>query len=130
RLRAVFLYSLDKNQASQVTDGLGDARYTVFDKSGKYLFFTASSDLRATISFADLSGLGHQTSRSVYAIVLRNDIPSPLAPESDEEKIAPEKKDEPKPTLIPSPTPSAAATATPAPSSTPETQPAPTPTPA
>jgi tricorn protease len=127
RLRAVFLYSVDKKQSNQVTDGLGDARYTVFDKSGKYLFFTASTNVGPTISFADLSGIAHQTSRSVYAIVLRNDIPSPLAPESDEEKLTPEKKDEPKPSLTPSPTPSA--TGTPAPSSSHDTQPTPTPTP-
>lgn len=92
RLRAVYLYSLEKSQVSQVTDGLGDARYIVFDKSGKYIFFTASTNLAQTISFADLTGVDRQTSRSVYAIVLRNDSPSPLAPESDEEKIAPEKK--------------------------------------
>ncbi|MBK6722039.1 MAG: PD40 domain-containing protein [Acidobacteria bacterium] len=92
RLRSVFLYSLEKGQANQVTDGLGDARYIIFDKSGKYLFFTASTNLAQTISFADLTGVDRQTSRSVYAIVLRNDAPSPLAPESDEEKVAPEKK--------------------------------------
>lgn len=103
RLRAVFLYSIDQNKQNQITDGLGDARYPVFDKSGKYLFFTASTDLAQTISFADLSGVDHQTSRSVYAIVLRNDIPSPLAPESDEEKVAPEKKEEPKPADKPAP---------------------------
>ncbi len=94
RLRAVYLYSLEKAQANQVTDGLGDARYIVFDKSGKYIFFTASTNVGPTISFADLSGVDHQTTRSVYAIVLRSDIPSPLAPESDEEKVAPEKKDD------------------------------------
>ncbi len=92
RLRAVYLYSLEKNQASQVTDGLGDARYIVFDKSGKYIFFTASTNVGQAISFADLTSVDHQTTRNVYAIVLRNDLPSPLAPESDEEKIAPEKK--------------------------------------
>ncbi|HEX2640591.1 MAG TPA: hypothetical protein VHL50_08475, partial [Pyrinomonadaceae bacterium] len=130
RLRAVYLYSLDKHQASQVTDGLGDARYTVFDKSGKYLYFSASTDLGPTISFADLSGLGHQTSRSVYAIVLRNDIPSPLAPESDEEKIAPEKRDEPKPVISPSPTPAGTPVApAPSPSAASESQATPTPTP-
>ncbi len=56
------------------------------------------------ISFADLSGIDRQTSRNVYAIVLRNDIPSPIAPESDEEKIQPEKKDAP-PVVMPSVTP-------------------------
>ncbi|HEX8369755.1 MAG TPA: PDZ domain-containing protein [Pyrinomonadaceae bacterium] len=128
RLRAVYLYSLDKNQRNQITDGLGDARHIVFDKSGKYVFFTASTNIGPTISFADLSGIAHQTSRSVYAIVLRNDISSPLAPESDEEKIQPEKKDEPPvvvPTVTPSPAPSATPGATPAENPTPSPSPTP-----
>ncbi|MCU1289732.1 MAG: Tol biopolymer transport system-like protein [Acidobacteria bacterium] len=125
RLRAVFLYSLDKKQTNQITDGLGDTRHIVFDKSGKYVFFTASTNVGPTISFADLSGIAHQSSRNVYAVVLRNDIASPLAPESDEEKVLPEKRDEPKPSMTPSPTP--AATAAPAPTATPETAPAETP---
>ncbi len=122
RLRAVYLYSLDKNQRHQITDGLGDARHIVFDKSGKYVFFTASTNVGPTISFADLSGIAHQTSRSIYAIVLRNDIPSPLAPESDEEKVQPERRDEPPvvvPTVTPSPVPSATPGATPAENPTP-----------
>lgn len=92
RLRAVFLFSLEKGQPSQITDGLGDARYAVFDKSGKYIFFTASTDVAQSISFADLTGVDHRSTRSVYAIVLRNDLPSPLAPESDEEKVQTDKK--------------------------------------
>ena len=129
RLRAVFLYSLDKSQTNQITDGLGDARYSVFDKSGKYIFFTASTNVGPTISFADLSGIAHQTSRNVYAIVLRNDIASPIAPESDEEKIQPEKKDGPPPGVIPTPTPASTETATPTPSPSEQTTPTPTPTP-
>lgn len=134
RLRAVYLYSLDKNQTNQITDGLGDARFIVFDKSGKYIFFTASTNVGPTISFADLSGIAHQTSRNVYAIVLRNDIPSPLAPESDEEKVQPEKRDEP-PVVVPSTSPSPAPSTTPpaattaSPSPTPAEQPTPKPTP-
>jgi tricorn protease len=96
-LRAVFIYSLDSAKTNQITDGLSDARYPAFDNSGKYLDFTASTNLGPSISFADLSGIAHQSTRNVYAVVLRNDIPSPLAPESDEEKVQPEKKDEPKP---------------------------------
>ena len=126
RLRAVYLYSLDKNQANQITDGLGDTRFVAFDKSGKYVFFTASTNVGATISFADMTGFQQQISRSVYAIVLRNDIPSPLAPESDEEKVEPEKKEEPKPN--PTPVPTASPTASPSaekPAETPRPTPAP-----
>jgi tricorn protease len=123
RLRALFIYSVEKNQTTQITDGLGDARYPVFDKSGKYIFFTASTNVGPTISFADLSGISHQVTRSVYAIVLRNDIPSPLAPESDEEKVEKENKEEPKPT--PTASPSASPTASPAasPSASPQVPP-------
>ncbi len=101
QLRAVFLYSLDTKKANQITDGLADTHYVVFDKSGKYLYLTASTDVGPTISFADLSAAGHQVTHSVYAVVLRNDIPSPLSPESDEEKIKPEKKETPKPKAKP-----------------------------
>lgn len=112
RLRAVYLYSLDKNQTNQVTDGLGDARHIIFEKSGKYLFFTASTNLAQTISFADLTGNSIQPTRNVYGIVLRNDIPSPFAPESDEEKIQPEPK--PTPAATPAASPSASPSASPA----------------
>lgn len=126
RLRSIFLYSIDKGAVSQITDGLGDARFPVFDKSGKYLYFTASTDIGPTISFADLSGIAHRTSRSVYAVVLRNDIPSPLAPESDEEKLQPEKKNMP-PVAIASPSPSPSGTHPPAAPDTPAEKPAETP---
>jgi tricorn protease len=86
-LRAVFVYSIENGQIHQLTDGMSDARYGAFDKSGKYLYFTASTNLGPAFSFAEMSNFPFQSSRSVYAIVLRNDQPSPLAPESDEEKI-------------------------------------------
>src|SRR4029077_18470623 len=36
--RAVLVYSLESSKGTQITDGLSDARYPVFDKGGKYLF--------------------------------------------------------------------------------------------
>ena len=91
RLRAVFLYSVASGRAHQVTDGLSDARHPVFDRSGKYLFFTASTNLGPGFSFAEMSTFPHNSSRSVYVAVLRSDLPSPLSPESDEEKLPDEK---------------------------------------
>jgi tricorn protease len=92
-LRAIFVYSLEAAKSSQITDGMSDARYAGFDKNGKYIYFTASTNLGPSFSFAEMSAFPHQSSRSVYAIVLRNDLPSPVAPESDEEKITEEKKE-------------------------------------
>ena len=94
--RAVFVYSLEEAKSYQVTDGLSDANSAAFDKNGKYLYFTASTDLGpATFGF-DMSSYPHRPTRSVYVCVLRKDLPSPLAPESDEEKVADEKKDDKK----------------------------------
>jgi tricorn protease len=86
RLCAVYVYSLETSKATQITDGLSDARYAAFDKNGKYIYFMASTDTGPTTGWLDMSAFPFQTSRSVYAIVLKKTDPSPLAPESDEEK--------------------------------------------
>ncbi len=89
RLCAVFVYSLESAKSTQITDGLSDARFANFDKNGKYIYFTASTDAAPTSGWLDMSSfaLSNQITRSVYAVVLKKDLPSPLAPESDEEKI-------------------------------------------
>lgn len=92
--RALFVYWLATGKSHQLTDGMSDVRYGAFDKSGKYLYFTASTNLGPAVSFAEMSTIPHQSTRSVYAIVLRNDLPSPLAPESDEEMVREERKEE------------------------------------
>jgi tricorn protease len=90
----VFVYSLEEGKAHQVTDGLSDARFPAFDKSGKYLFFAASTDVGLTPGWLNMASMDHPITRSVYAAVLRKDLPSPLAPESDEEKAKPADKPE------------------------------------
>ncbi len=78
QLRAVFVYSLGDARATQVTDGMSDALFPVFDKSGKYLFFTASTDTGLAAGWLDMTSEGHPVTRSVYAAVLRKDLPSPV----------------------------------------------------
>ena len=97
RLAAVFIYSIETAKSNQITDGLSDARFASFDKNGKHLYFTASTDAGPTTGWLDMSSFGHPVTRSVYIVVLRKDLPSPLAPESDEEKVQEEKKEETKP---------------------------------
>ena len=88
-MQAIFIYSLDTAKTTQVTDGMSDASAPVFDKSGKYLYFLASTDDGPTHGGIDLSILSHgNITSSVYLAVLRKDLPSPLAPESDEEGAA------------------------------------------
>jgi tricorn protease len=90
-MRAVFVYSIESGKSQQLTDGLSDARYAVFDRGGKYIFFTASTNSGPTNGWLDMTSDGRAVTRSVYAMVLRSDLPSPMAPESDEEKVATEK---------------------------------------
>jgi tricorn protease len=84
-LHAVFVYSVPQARAYQVTDGMSDALYPVFDKDGKYLYFTASTDIALATAGIDMSSDERRVTRSVYVVVLSKDLPSPLAPESDEE---------------------------------------------
>jgi tricorn protease len=87
-----------QGKSTQITDGLSDARYPNFDKNGKYLYFTASTNAGPQTAWLDMSSFPYRVTRSVYVVVLKKGEASPLAPESDEEKIAEEKKDEaPKP---------------------------------
>ncbi len=86
RLHVIDIYSLADGKSTQVTDGMSDARHPAFDKDGQYLYFTASTNYGPTSSGLDMTSDEHEVTRSVYLIVLPNDVASPLAPESDEEK--------------------------------------------
>jgi tricorn protease len=86
-LGAVFVYSLETGKSHQITDGMSDAKFANFDKDSKYLYFTASTDAGPTAGWLDMSSFNRPISRTVYVAVLRKDLPSPLAPESDEEKV-------------------------------------------
>jgi len=85
-LRAIFVYNLETAHATQITDGMSDARLPKFDRSGKYLYFTASTNIGLAAGVMDMTAMDRNITRNVYLAVLRKDLPSPLAPESDDEK--------------------------------------------
>jgi tricorn protease len=92
RLRAIHIYSLESGKSVQITDGMSDARSPVFDRDGQYLFFLASTNYGPATSGLDMTSDEHEVTSNIYLAVLPNNILSPLAPESDEEKPG-----EPKP---------------------------------
>ena len=94
-MTAIWLYSLETGKKTQVTDGMSDVEFPVFDQNGKYLYFTVSTD-SGTAMEGDLEALTRPVSRYVYVAVLANNEPSPLAPESDDEKLEQEKKENAK----------------------------------
>ncbi len=90
-LHAVFVASVETGKVTQITDGMSDAVSPAFDENGKYLYFAASTDIGLSAA-GDMSGFRRPVTRSVYAIVLSKDLPSPVPPESDDEKIEEAKK--------------------------------------
>ncbi len=96
-MSAVHVYSLADGKVTQVTDGMSDAGDPVWDRSGKYLFFTASTDSGSSLQ-PDIQAMTRTPTSSIYLIVLDKDDPSPLSPQSDEEGSADRSKgDAPKP---------------------------------
>ena len=100
-LSAIHLFSLSDAKSTRVTDGMSDADNPVFDKDGKYLYFTASTNAGESLGL-DIHAAGRNSTSSIYLIVLDKSQPSPFAPESDEEKVAEQRKPElPRPTANP-----------------------------
>ena len=83
---AIFGYNVDTDRTTRLTDGLSAVSEPVFDRSGKYLYLLASTDAGPALDWFAQSTTNLPTTASIYAVVLRNDLPTPLAPESDEEK--------------------------------------------
>ncbi|MHC5004881.1 MAG: S41 family peptidase, partial [Planctomycetota bacterium] len=88
QLRAIMAYSLDSGESHQLTDGMSDAISPAFDRSGKHLYFLASTNAGLTTGWLDMSGYDKTVTLGVYMIVLADDVPSPLLPKSDEEPVA------------------------------------------
>jgi tricorn protease len=87
QLRATFVYSVSDKKARQVTDGASDTSSPRFDKSGKYLWFLARTDVGLAGS-EGMTAIGRPRASSVYGVVLQKEQPSPVAPQSDEEPDA------------------------------------------
>jgi tricorn protease len=97
-ITTVHAYSIEQDKSFQISDGLSDVSNPVFDQSGKYLFFLGSTDAGPVKDWFSLSSADMRATSGIYLAVLPNDLVSPLARESDEEKpAAGEKKEEPKP---------------------------------
>lgn len=84
---ALFVYELNTGSKHQITDGMSAVRGPAFSRDGKYLFFSASTNIGLTNSGLHMSAYERPTNYNVYAFVLSKDTPSIFKPESDEETI-------------------------------------------
>lgn len=85
QLRAIFVHDMQTGRTRQFTDGLSDAIDPVWDASGKYLWFLASTDYGLNTGWLDMSSYDRPVTRGIYLAVLAATEPSPLLPRSDEE---------------------------------------------
>ncbi|MCH7657267.1 MAG: PD40 domain-containing protein [Bacteroidetes bacterium] len=85
-IQKVYVYSLSDKKSYPITDGMSEVSDPVFDESGKYLYFFASTDAGPVKHWFAMSNTDMRMTNNIYLVTLRKDIPSPLAKESDEEK--------------------------------------------
>ena len=95
-MHALFAYSLEQEKSFQLTDGLSDAVSPAFDKSGKYLYFLASTNYALNTGWLDMTSYERPFTRGIYLMVLSAEEPSPLLPESDEEEVKKEEEKKPE----------------------------------
>ena len=87
--RAIFVVNVETGVRTQVTDGMADATFPVWDASGKYLWFLASTDLGLGSQWLDMTSYDREETFGLYLAVLKKGDASPLLPESDEDKGVP-----------------------------------------
>ena len=73
------LLARDRTSRTTLTDGLAETAEPVFDASGKYLYFLASTDAGPVKQWFDQSNADMQATHSVFVAVLAKDTPEPAA---------------------------------------------------
>lgn len=89
-VNAVYMYNIDSKQTQQITDGMSAVRQPKFTKDGKYLIFTASTNVGLTNSGLHMTAYDRATEYAPYAFILSSDSPSIFKNESDEEAVVTE----------------------------------------
>lgn len=102
QFKSIWVYEVASGKKIQITDAMADAISPVWDESGKYLYFLASTDYGLNTGWLDMSSYDRPINRGLYLAILNESDPSPLLPQSDEESLAEpeEKKDEENETIM------------------------------
>ena len=86
---AIFVSNADTGETKQITDGLSDAVWPVWDANGKYLWFLASTDYGLRSQWLDMTSYDRETNYGLYLAVINKNDATPLVPESDEDRGIP-----------------------------------------
>jgi len=93
QFKAVKVHNVETGATLTLTDAMADAISPVWDASGKYLYFLASTDYGLSSGWLDMSSYNSPLNYTPYLMVLEKDGKSPFLPKSDEETASEEKKD-------------------------------------
>ncbi|MEQ8329210.1 MAG: PDZ domain-containing protein [Longimicrobiales bacterium] len=83
--RVIRVHDTGSGTTHQITDGMADAIDPVWDASGRYLYFLASTDFGLNTGWLDMTSMDRPVTRSLYVAILRDGDASPFLPRSDEE---------------------------------------------
>ena len=86
RFRTIFIFDTESGNSHQFTDGTVDASTPVWDESGKYLYFLASTSDGLHTAWTSMNTLDYPEKRALYLALLSAEDPSPFLPRSDEEQ--------------------------------------------
>ncbi len=92
----IWMHSLADKRSTAVTDGMSDDFSPSFDPEGKYLYFVSRRTFRPEFGGFELN-MHFSATDKLYAMTLDGSLPSPVAPESDEEGADEPAKDDEKP---------------------------------
>jgi len=96
RNSAVMIYDTNEQKVRQITSDYYDNTGPVFDAEGKHLFFRSNRHFSPAYGDMDDTWI-YVNSTEVYAVTLRKDLGSPIAPRSDEEPTKKEEDKKPSP---------------------------------
>jgi tricorn protease len=93
RLTIINLYSLEKKETVEVTDGWYSSTDPTFSSDGKFLYFVSRRSFTPTYGQVEWNYI-YQDLGKIYLVTLDRETKSPFEPKSDEVKIKePDKKD-------------------------------------
>lgn len=94
QLRVITLFNVETEEKQDLTDGMADSIDPVWDASGKYIYFLASTNYALNIGWLDMTSYDRPITRSLYVAILNKETKSPFLESSDEEEAEEEKGDE------------------------------------
>ncbi len=91
----IYLYSLDENKSTSITNGWHDTYGPEFSSDGNFLYLISERDFHPTYGQTEFNSV-YTDMDKIYLVSLCKDTKSPFEPKSDEVAIKEEKKEEKK----------------------------------